>query len=80
MSRHRDGADLRRRLLDITRDRLEATGDPAAVTIASIVSAARCTPPSLYHYWPTRDALLEEASQAGWQDPSSPARRRPSRG
>ncbi len=68
MSRHRDRADLRRRLLDITRDRLEATGDPAAVTIASIVSAARCTPPSLYHYWPTRDALLEEASQAGWQD------------
>jgi AcrR family transcriptional regulator len=66
--RKRDGSDLRRALLGVTRDQLEATGDPAAVTISSIVSAARCTPPSLYHYWPTRDALFAEASQSGWAD------------
>jgi AcrR family transcriptional regulator len=68
VSRHRDGADLRRRLLSVTLDQLEATGDPSQVTVSSIVAAARCTPPSLYHYWPTRDALLAEASRAGWED------------
>lgn len=67
-ARRRDGSDLRRELLAVTRDQLEAMGDPAAVTISSIVSAARCTPPSLYHYWPTRDALFAEASRSGWED------------
>lgn len=73
-ARRRDGSDLRRELLAVTRDQLEAMGDPAAVTISSIVSAARCTPPSLYHYWPTRDALFAEASRSGWRT-SSPANR-----
>lgn len=47
---------------------LENTGDPGAVTVARIVDAAGCTPPSLYHYWPTREALLRDASARGWDE------------
>jgi AcrR family transcriptional regulator len=58
--------NVRERILDATLRQLEATGSPESVTIASVVAEAGCTPPSLYHYWPTRDRLLEEASRRGW--------------
>jgi len=60
------GQDLRETLLRVTLQLLERTGDPATVTIARIVDAAGCTPPSLYHYWATREALLRAASARGW--------------
>ncbi len=54
-------------MLSVTLRLLERAEDPAAVTIARVVAAARCTPPSLYHYWATREALLREASARGWE-------------
>jgi AcrR family transcriptional regulator len=44
-----------------------STGSPDRVTVAAIVDEAGCTPPSLYHYWATRDLLLKEASASGWE-------------
>ena len=61
------GADLRTALLDAALRLLEETGDPVEVTVAAILDAARCTPPTLYHYWATRDDLLREASHRGWE-------------
>jgi len=59
---------VRQAILAATLRQLEATGNPECVTIASVVAEAGCTPPSLYHYWPTRDRLLEEASWRGWAE------------
>ena len=61
-----DGEDVRGTILAATLRQLEATGSPQRVTVAAIVDEAGCTPPSLYHYWPTREALLKEASAYGW--------------
>lgn len=61
------GADLRMTLVDAALRLLEETGDPAEVTVAAILEASSCTPPTLYHYWPTRDHLLREASGRGWE-------------
>jgi len=61
------GEDLRTTLLDAALQLLEQFGDPAEVTVAAIVEAANCTPPSLYHYWPKRELLLQEASHRGWE-------------
>jgi AcrR family transcriptional regulator len=61
------GEDLRTTLLDAALQLLEQFGDPAEVTVAAIVEAANCTPPSLYHYWPKRELLLREASYRGWE-------------
>jgi AcrR family transcriptional regulator len=36
------------------------------VTIAAVVGAAGCTPPSLYHYWASREQLVRDASGLGW--------------
>jgi AcrR family transcriptional regulator len=47
---------------------LERTGDPSQVTVAAIVTAVGCTPPSLYHYWASREALLREASARGFAE------------
>jgi len=58
--------DIRGAILVATLRQLEATGSPDRVTVAGIVQEAGCTPPSLYHYWPNRDLLLQEASTRGW--------------
>lgn len=60
------GAEVRDDLLAAALGLLEASGDPREVTVGRIVAAARCTPPSLYHYWPSREALLVEASARGY--------------
>jgi AcrR family transcriptional regulator len=59
---------MRGQILECTLALLEETGDPATVTIARVVSAAGCSPPTLYHYWDSRDDLLREAAQAGWAE------------
>jgi AcrR family transcriptional regulator len=61
------GEDLRSTLVDTALQLLEESDNPAAITVASIVEAAGCTPPTLYHYWPTREALLLEASARGFE-------------
>ena len=59
--------DLRGTIVAVTLRQLETTESVDVVTIASIVAEAGCTPPSLYHYWSSRDALLREAGARGWQ-------------
>jgi AcrR family transcriptional regulator len=61
-----NGAGVRGAILGAALRQLEETGSPDRVTIAAIVAEAGCTPPSLYHYWPTREQLLHEASERGW--------------
>ena len=61
-----DGEDVRGAILAAALRQLEETGSPDRVTVAAIVDEAGCTPPSLYHYWSTRDLLLKEASASGW--------------
>ncbi|HEY8619483.1 MAG TPA: TetR/AcrR family transcriptional regulator [Dermatophilaceae bacterium] len=61
-----DGEDVRGAILAAALRQLEATGSPDRVTVAAIVNEAGCTPPSLYHYWPKRELLLQEASERGW--------------
>jgi AcrR family transcriptional regulator len=61
-----DGEDVRAAILAAALRQLEANGSPGRVTVAAIIDEAGCTPPSLYHYWPTRDHLLREASTRGW--------------
>ena len=61
-----DGKNVREAILAAALRQLEATGRPDRATVAAIVDAAGCTPPSLYHYWPTRELLLREASELGW--------------
>lgn len=61
-----DGEDVRGAILAAALRQLEATGSPERVTVAAIVNEAGCTPPSLYHYWPKRELLLQEASARGW--------------
>jgi AcrR family transcriptional regulator len=60
------GEDVRGAILAAALRLLESTGSPDRVTVAAIVDEAGCTPPSLYHYWSTRDLLLKEASASGW--------------
>ena len=60
------GDDVRGAILAAALRQLEAAGDPDRVTVAAIVDEAGCTPPSLYHYWPQRELLLQEASARGW--------------
>jgi AcrR family transcriptional regulator len=62
-----DGEDVRGAILAAALRLLESTGSPDQVTVAAIVDEAGCTPPSLYHYWSTRDLLLKEASASGWE-------------
>ena len=61
-----DGQDVRGAILAAASRQLQSTGSPDRVTVAAIVDEAGCTPPSLYHYWPTRELLLHEASERGW--------------
>jgi AcrR family transcriptional regulator len=55
-------------LVTTTLRLLERTGDPAAVTVAAIVTESGCTPPTLYHYWAKRELLLREASETGYAE------------
>jgi AcrR family transcriptional regulator len=61
-----DGGDVRGAILAAALRQLETTGSPHWVTVAAIIDEAGCTPPSLYHYWPKRELLLQEASAQGW--------------
>lgn len=61
-----DGEDVRLAILTAALRQLVETGSPDRVTVAAIVDEAGCTPPSLYHYWPKRELLLQEASGQGW--------------
>lgn len=60
------GTEVRDDLVAATLRLLEASGEPVEVTVSRIVAEAGCTPPSLYHYWPSREALLLEASACGY--------------
>jgi AcrR family transcriptional regulator len=60
------GDDVRGAILAAALRQLEAAGSPDRVTVAAIIDEAGCTPPSLYHYWPQRELLLQEASARGW--------------
>lgn len=51
---------LRSRILDATRQLLIEGRDPRVVSIARVCARAACTPPSLYHYFATKDDLLAE--------------------
>lgn len=66
VGRPSEATDLRSVLIDVTLRLLEQHGNPERVTVSAIVAEAHCTPPSLYHYWVTRDLLLREASARGW--------------
>ncbi len=57
---------LRATLVEAALAELEQAGRAEAVTIAAILQRAQCTPPSLYHYWPSREHLLREAASLGW--------------
>lgn len=64
--RPRAGVDVREALVAAALNQLLASGGSESVTVAAIVAEARCTAPALYHYWPTREQLLMEASSRGW--------------
>ncbi len=66
VGRPTDGEDLRGALVEATLRLLGESGDPDKVTVAAIVDDVGCTPPTLYNYWPKRELLLREASQAGF--------------
>lgn len=38
------------------------------VSVAAVTRSAGCTAPTLYHYWPTIDDLLQEAGELGWAE------------
>ena len=61
-----DGEDVRGAIVSAALRQLEAAVIPDRVTVSAIIAEAGCTPPSLYHYWPTRELLLREASALGW--------------
>lgn len=65
--RPRGGPDVREAILSAALRLLSATGTPEQVTVSAVVAEAGCTPPSLYHYWPSREHLLREASRVGWR-------------
>ena len=58
--------DLRELILVACLSLLEESVGTHDVTIARVTKAAGCTAPSLYNYWPNREALLAEASARGW--------------
>ena len=70
------GRDLRAEIVAVAAALLVEQGDPERVSIAAICSQAGCTPPSLYHYFPTKDHLLQEASARALGDFSRTLRRR----
>lgn len=63
-----DSRGLRSRILAATRELLIAGRDPRAVSIAGVCARAGCTPPSLYHYFDTKDTLLSEVCDSAMRD------------
>lgn len=59
--------DLRNRIVEATLVLMANAGSDGDVTIARIVDEVGCTPPTLYHYWTNREALLAEAGATGWE-------------
>ncbi len=57
----RPPGQLRADILSATSALLRERLDPDQVSIAAVVSAVGCTPPALYHYFPTKEHLLWEA-------------------
>jgi AcrR family transcriptional regulator len=62
------GKPLHQVILDVTRRLLVEKGDPDKVSIAAICALAQCTPPSIYHYYPTKQVLLRTASNIGFKE------------
>lgn len=60
MSEPREGSDTRRRLLDATIAVLAERGE-SAVRLVEIAEAAGIRQPSIYHFFPNREALILEA-------------------
>ncbi len=67
----RPPGQLRADILEATTALLRERLDPAQVSIAAVVSAVGCTPPALYHYFPTKEHLLWEACRAQYAEFSS---------
>ena len=63
-----DSGGLRSRILVATRELLIEGRDPRAVSIARVCARAACTPPSLYHYFATKDVLLSEVCDAAMRE------------
>lgn len=63
-----DSRGLRSRILRATRALLVEVRDPRAVSIARVCARAQCTPPSLYHYFATKDQLLDEVCDNAMRD------------
>lgn len=64
----RPRGQLRDAILDATAELIAAREDPAAVAIADVVSAAGCTPPSLYYYFPTKEHLVQAACRRAYDE------------
>ena len=58
---------LREMILDATDRLLFETGNVDAVSIDAVVDAVGCTPPALYYYFPTKDALVHEVGQRRYE-------------
>lgn len=63
-----DSGGLRGRILLATRELLIEGRDPRAVSIARVCARAECTPPSLYHYFATKDELLREVCDSAMRE------------
>lgn len=55
--------ELRSKILEATIAAMRRTSDPRSISIDEVVTAVGCTPPALYHYFPTKDHLLLEAAR-----------------
>ncbi len=53
MSRRQRRGALRQAILDTADELLFTLGDARDVSIEAIVAAVGCTPPALYHYFPS---------------------------
>ncbi|MDH5373872.1 MAG: TetR/AcrR family transcriptional regulator [Acidimicrobiia bacterium] len=59
----RPRGQLKEMILDATDQLLFSTRGVGAVSIDAVVEAVGCTPPALYHYFPTKEKLIFEAGQ-----------------
>jgi AcrR family transcriptional regulator len=63
-----DPRPLHQVIVDVTRKLLVERGDPDKVSISEICRRAQCTPPSIYHYFPTKQILMHAASLVGFRE------------
>jgi len=68
MSRRQRRGALRQAILDTADELLFTLGDARDVSIEAIVAAVGCTPPALYHYFPSKDELLLEVCRRRYED------------